>query len=144
VADAVDQAHIVQRQHIGPHQVKDQEHLGRPAADAADADQLGDDGLVVHALPGLDMDGAGIKMQRQVDQVSTLRADRPAARMSSTLSLSTLAACHLARQPGELVPHGLRGLDRDLLPHDAARQRGEGVAAGLQAGIRRTAESGAS
>src|SRR6185369_970034 len=39
------------------------------------------------------------------------------------------------RQFGEAIPHGLRGLHGNLLAHDAARQRGERIAAGLQAGF---------
>ena len=38
--------------------MEDQEHLGRPAADAADAHQLLDDRLVVHAVPRADVHGA--------------------------------------------------------------------------------------
>src|SRR6218665_3655647 len=50
-ADAFDEATVVERQHVRPHQVEDQEHFGRPTADAADRDQLLDDGFVVHLRP---------------------------------------------------------------------------------------------
>src|SRR6188474_2729218 len=42
-AVAVAHAEVVDRPDVGPAQLEEQEHLGRPATDAADGDQPGDD-----------------------------------------------------------------------------------------------------
>src|SRR3989337_2580257 len=42
------QAQVVERKHVGAQQVEDQEHLGRPATDAAHLDKVRDDLLVAH------------------------------------------------------------------------------------------------
>src|SRR4051794_31071578 len=44
--DSPPDAEIADRDHVGPGQVEDQEHLGRPASDALHLEQLGDDVLV--------------------------------------------------------------------------------------------------
>jgi hypothetical protein len=49
--------------------VEDQEHLGRPAADAADGHQLGDDGLVVHRCQSATCTWPFGEVARQVQQV---------------------------------------------------------------------------
>ena len=59
--------------------MEDQEHLGRPAADAADRDQLVDDRLVVHLLPLRHVHRAVVEVARQVAQVLDL-ARRQAGR----------------------------------------------------------------
>jgi len=132
---ATDQADVVQRQDIRAHQVKDQEHLGRPAAYAANGHQLGDDGLVVHGLPVLHVHRAGVEMDGQVNQVFDLARAQAGGPHVVDLEPEHIGRCHLFGQGLEAVPDGLRGLDGNLLPHDAARQRAEGVAAGLQVGV---------
>ena len=134
-ADAVDQAHIVQWQHIGPQQVEDQEHLGGPAANATDRDQFANDGLVVHPLPGSDMHSAGVEMQGQVNQVLDLARAQPRRPHVVHLELEHVGRRHGPRQARKPVPHRLCRLDRDLLAHDASRQSREGVTARLQTGI---------
>src|SRR5437667_12059228 len=47
-ADALLQTEIVQRKHVRPEQIEDEEHLRRPPADTTHLDQLGDDLLVRH------------------------------------------------------------------------------------------------
>lgn len=109
--------------------MEDEEHIRRPAADAADRHQLGNDGLVVHLVPLLHVQPATVEVQRQVHQVLHL-AGRQAGRTHVVhLELEHAARRHAARQGGELVPHALRRCHRHLLAHDGARQRGEGVAA---------------
>jgi hypothetical protein len=115
--------------------VEDQEHLGRPAADATDGHQFGNDGLVVHALPAFDMHSARVEMQRQVHQVFDLARAQARRAHVVHLELEHVGRRHGLRGSWQTVPHRLRRLDRDLLAHDAARQRGEGVAARLQAGV---------
>src|SRR5216684_7462457 len=55
-ADPFLQSEIVQRENIRTQEIEHQEHLGRPPADAADFRQLGDDRLVVHVGPAMDVD----------------------------------------------------------------------------------------
>ena len=68
-----------------------------------------------------------------------MRADRPARAHRAMSSASTEAGRSCVRgsahERGETVPHRLRGLHRDLLADDRARQRGEGIAAALQAAL---------
>src|SRR6185295_2900279 len=71
-ADALDQAEVVERQHVGAHQVEDQEHLRGPAPDAADGDQLVDNGLVFHHLPLFHVDATVLEVLGEVDQVLAL------------------------------------------------------------------------
>ena len=84
---------------FGPHQVEDQEHLGGPAADAADADQLLDDRLVVHLLPGATWTAPDSKCSARSRRYSTLRADSPAARMRRRSSASTAAGARRVDGP---------------------------------------------
>ncbi len=125
----LDQARVIERQHVGAQQVEDQEHLGRPAADATDRDQFLDDGFIVHVVPGIDMQLARIEMARQVDQVVDLA--RAQARAAHGLGLQRQQGGRADRrhQLDEAVPGRLRRLDRDLLADHAARQRREGIAA---------------
>ena len=71
-ADALDQADVVERQHVRAKEVEDEEHLGGPAADAADADQLLDDRLVVHLAPACRPDRARLEVLGEVAQVLDL------------------------------------------------------------------------
>ena len=69
MADAVDQAHIIQRQYIGPHKMKDQKHFCGPATYAANGRELGNDGVVCHVGPRLFLHLAFAEMRGQVLQV---------------------------------------------------------------------------
>ena len=51
----MEQADVVQGQDVGAHQVKNQEHFGRPATDATNGHKLFDDELVGHVFPGIDV-----------------------------------------------------------------------------------------
>ena len=68
--DCADQADIVHRKNIGPHQVKNQEHFRRPAADALDFDQFADHVFVGHAVPPARLDAAIREVARQVLHVA--------------------------------------------------------------------------
>jgi hypothetical protein len=138
-ADALDEAQVVQRQHVRAQQVEDEEHLGRPPPDAADGHELGDDGLVVHALPLRGVHLAVAEVAGQVEQVLALARREAGLAQARALHRQHLGrlqprdgAAHGERKP---LPHALRRLHADLLADDAARQRGEGVAAALQAGL---------
>ena len=125
---------------FGPQQMEDQEHLRGPAADAADRDQLLDDRLVVHVLPLGDVDRARLRSAAARSQrYSTLRAERPAARICGASSASTEAGCERMRGAGgqgdEAIPDRLRRLSRDLVADDRPRQRREGVAAALEPAV---------
>src|SRR6185503_7866871 len=50
-ADALLQAEVVEREHVGTQQVEHQEHLRGPAPDSAHVGELGDDLLVRHPRP---------------------------------------------------------------------------------------------
>src|ERR1700710_2051559 len=50
-ADSLDQAEVVEWQHVRARQVEDQEHLRRPASDAANLREIRDDRLVFHRGP---------------------------------------------------------------------------------------------
>ena len=79
------------------------------------------------------------KCSARSHRYSTLRADRPAARMRGASSASTAFGASCVRRAGgqrdEAVPDRLRRLDRDLLADDRARQRREGVAAAFEPAV---------
>src|SRR5436305_14723743 len=53
--NALDEAQVVDRKDVGPAKSEDQEHLGRPAANALDWDQFLDDRLILHRRPFLNL-----------------------------------------------------------------------------------------
>ena len=117
--------------------MKNQKHLGRPTADAADGHQLFDDGLVVHALPQRHMHLASLKMRRQVTQVLDFAAGQTCQTHDFHAQRQDAVGQHAIRVAGhqidKAVPHRLRGFDRNLLADDGSRQRGERIAAAFQA-----------
>ena len=54
---------VIERQHIGAHEVKDQKHLSRPATNATNGHQLVDDGFVIHVGPFFDLQRPAVKVQ---------------------------------------------------------------------------------
>jgi len=122
-------------QHVRPQQVKDQEHLRRPAADSLDLYQRFDDLLVVHAMPRLAGEGAVPEVLRQVEEIGRL-APRQAARMQRFLGMTTNGARrHGADGGGQSLPDGFGGMNGDLLRDDGARQRIKRIVARLQHGL---------
>lgn len=71
-------------------------------------------------------------MHGQVHQVVHLAGGQAHGAHVIHLELEHQVRRHPRRQACELVPQRLRGLHRDLLAHDGARQRGKGIATGLQ------------
>src|SRR3954463_12501939 len=127
--DALLQAEIVQGKHVGPQEVEDQEHLGRPAPDAAHLDQLGDDVLVRHVGPSVDMNAAIGEVLREVGDVFDL-----AIRQAARPELGPLAGEHTLRRDfsdacAYPIPDALRRLHRDLLAANRAGKRHERLAA---------------
>src|SRR6185437_85901 len=73
-AESLAHAEIVERQHIGPAEAEDQQHLDRPAADAAHLRQLLDDRLVFETIDIGEMrDFAGRVAPRQIADRQELR-----------------------------------------------------------------------
>ena len=107
--------------------MEDQEHLRRPTAYAPDGDQLGDDGLVVHVRPGIDVHPAGSKVHRQVHQILHLARAQAGGTHVVHLQAQQQFRAGLGQQQGKAVPHRLRRLDRDLLTDDGTRQGIEGI-----------------
>ena len=98
---AVAHAEVVDGPDVGPLQLEQQEHLGRPAADAADRDEPGDDLLVVERVDAAERHGAVADPGREVDQrqglvVRTGRRARSAssdvARIASGVTVPPIAA----------------------------------------------------
>ena len=115
--------------------MKDQKHLCRPAAYAANTHQFGNDDFVVHRTPGVYLDGTAVKVQRQVHQVLHLARAQTRRPHIVHFDFEHVGGRHFARKQREPVPHRLRCLDRNLLAHNAARQGDKGVPARLQAGV---------
>src|SRR5882672_7663205 len=131
-ADRTLQPEIAERKHIGAHQVEHQEHLRGPAADAAHLDQLGDHRLVVHALPGGQMQGALDEMPREVAEILGLALRQSASAQLRQPCPGDLLGVHARRQGANARPDTRRGLDRDLLSDDRPRQSMKGFAARLE------------
>ena len=96
-----------------------------------------------------DVDRARLEVLRQVAQVLDLaRRQAGGAHLRRVRARAPRRAASereaLAVRATKRSQTDLRGLDRDLLADDRARQRGEGVAAALAAGRRRTAGSASS
>jgi hypothetical protein len=135
--DALEEADIIEWQHIGSHQIEDEEHLCRPTADAANGNKLFDDGLVVHVGPLGLMHGAVLKMPRQIAEVFDLARRQADTAQNSGVEREQVPRLNLRattrNDTEQSIPYRLRSLDRDLLPDDRSRQRGEGIAAAVQA-----------
>ena len=104
------------------------------------ADQLVDDGLVVHlAATARTCTAPDSKCCGRSQQVLDLARRQAGGAHARRVERQHRVRRDARRRPGdergEAVPHGLRRLDRDLLADDRARQRGEGVAAALQAAV---------
>src|SRR5512147_1234689 len=77
-AHRLEQPEVVQRQHIRPEQVEDQEHLGGPATDAADVHQFGNDVFVVALREAGRIHAPADKVLREVADVLDLAVRKPA------------------------------------------------------------------
>ena len=119
--------------------MEDQEHLRRPAADAADADELLDDRLVVHLAPLRRPHRARLEVLGEIAEVFDLARRQPRGADVRRVEREHRVRREPARRPGgerdEAIPDRLRRLDRDLLADDRARQRREGVAAALEPAV---------
>ena len=78
------------------------------------------------------MHGTGIKVNRQINQVFRFAGTQARRSHVVHLQFQNLGRHKFFRQDHQTVPDRLCRFDRNLLPHDAARQGGKGVAPGLQ------------
>ena len=135
---------------FGPQQVEDQEHLGGPAADAADADQLLDDRLVVHlaasaptwTAPDCEVLARGRTGTRPCAPTGPRRACRGASSASTAFGASGSTAPAVSATKRSHT--ACAALTEICWPTIDARQRGERVAAALQAAVAEAAGSASS
>ena len=135
LADAGNQARIVERQDIGPQHVEDQKHVGGPAADAANRNQFGCDRIVLHRAPLLGPQRARAEFERQINQVFDFALAQTRSTHVVDLQQQHRLGCDAVRwnqQQREALPNRLGCFERDLLADDAARQSRERVPARLQ------------
>ena len=124
--------------HVGAQFVEDEEHLRGPAADSVHVDEPFDQGLVGEAGPFRRVERAGHEMAREIAHVGGLALGEAAAAQRRQPGAAEACRVEPRRRAGAAsrdhhpVPDRLRGLDRDLLPDDRPRERGEGIAAALE------------
>src|SRR5581483_3184087 len=102
--------------------------------------QLLDDRLVVHRRPPIDVDGAVGEMLREVGDVLGLAVREAAGAQARPVLREHVRGRDVADTGGEPVPDALRGLDRDLLADDRAREREERLAPRTQEDFRMRAD----
>ena len=74
-------------------------------------------------------------MDGQIDQIFDLARAQTCSPHVVDLEFQHIGRDHFFGQHGKPVPNGLGGFDRNLLPHNAACQRGEGVTTGAEADV---------
>jgi len=126
--DRLQQSQVVQRQHIGALQIKDQKHLRCPAPDPPDVRQAGDHLVVAHPGQARRIDLAVGKMSGQIPKVFDLALGQAAAAQRRSAPQLHGAGRDLAAGAHHAVPDGRCRLERDLLADDRARKRLEGIA----------------
>ena len=133
--DGAHQADIIDRKYIAAHHIKNQEHLCAPATDALDAHQVLDHVIVRHVRPAARIDQLVVEVPRQILEVIDLAAGKPAGAHRIHLHREDGGWRDCVRSINQAVPHRLRGLHRDLLADDGARQCRERIAARAQIGF---------
>ena len=129
--DRAPDAEVADRQDVRTAEVEDQEHVGRPLAEALDGRELRGDLLVGELGQPVELELAASPRARRASAGSaTFGRDSPAARTSSGSAASSSAgvgvcAAEQCRQP---VVDRARRLRRELLPDDRADERAVGVA----------------
>src|SRR5258708_21961648 len=117
-----------------------QKHLGGPAADAFDVDELGNERFVVELLPLLRVESARYEMFGQIAEVFRLALGKSAAAQGGNglrgdarrRETGKAALRRLLDQRHEAAPDGIRSLDRDLLPDNRSGEGRERIAAPFQ------------
>lgn len=130
------QPKIVQRQHVWSQQAEDQDHFGGPAAHPPQARQLLDYGLVIQRRPMRRIHSARREMPRESQKVLGLTPRQTAALQACSARLEHGLRAYFDQRFGQALPDGVRGLDRNLLPDDRARESPESVAPPVQRCVR--------
>ena len=116
--DGVDDAEIVDRQHVGPPQPEHQEHLRRPAAEPLHLDDRVDHLVVGHRGERSSGQLAARDLRGEVAQVG--RSSGGSGRPGGTGRRSAPSGSGVARRPASARP-AVRGSSRPLWSRSAAR-----------------------
>ena len=123
------QSNVVERKNIRAQLVEDQKHLGGPYANTTHRRQLGNDLCVAHGRPTIRMNLPGAEVSRQIAKILDLPRRKAATTQHIVCAGEDFGRSHDRQCCGQPLPYAVSGFHRNLLSHDGAGQRNEGIAA---------------